>query len=57
MDIQEDYRKLLELFNDHEVEFLVVGGYALAFHVAPRFTADTEAPLSEACNLGQIRSG
>ena len=32
MDIQEDFKELLELFNDHDVEFLVVGGYALAFH-------------------------
>ena len=29
---------MLELLNAHEVEFLVVGGYALAFHGAPRFT-------------------
>ena len=26
----------------HEVEFLVVGGYALAFHGAPRYTGDMD---------------
>ncbi|MEI6565022.1 MAG: nucleotidyl transferase AbiEii/AbiGii toxin family protein [bacterium] len=42
MEIQPDFRDLLKLFNDHEVEFLVVGGYALAFHGAPRFTGDLD---------------
>ena len=38
MEIQKDFKELLELLNAHEVEYLVVGGYALAFHGAPRFT-------------------
>ena len=38
MEIQKDFRELLELFNAHKVEYIVVGGYALAFHGAPRFT-------------------
>lgn len=42
MDVQDDYRELLELFNAREVEYLVVGGYALAFHGAPRFTGDLD---------------
>jgi hypothetical protein len=33
---------LLELFNSHSVEYLVVGGYAMAFHGAPRFTGDID---------------
>jgi hypothetical protein len=33
---------LLALFNVHSVEYLVVGGYALAFHGAPRFTGDID---------------
>jgi len=32
MEVQSDFRDLLELFNKHHVEFLLVGGYALAFH-------------------------
>jgi hypothetical protein len=28
---------LLELFNGHKVEYMIVGVYALAFHGAPRF--------------------
>jgi len=38
MEIQRDFKELLELFNAHSVEYLIVGGYALAFHGAPRFT-------------------
>ncbi|HAL46014.1 MAG: hypothetical protein A2Y12_01160 [Planctomycetes bacterium GWF2_42_9] len=40
MEIQKDYKELLELFNAHKVEYLIVGGFALAFYGAPRFTGD-----------------
>ena len=42
MEVQQDFRDLLELLNDHEVKFMIVGGYALAFHGAPRFTGDID---------------
>lgn len=42
MDIQQDFRDLLALFNAHRVEYLIVGGYALAFHGAPRLTGDLD---------------
>jgi len=42
VDVQPDFRELLALFNKHGVEYLVVGGYALAFHGAPRFTGDMD---------------
>lgn len=42
MEIQTDFRDLLKLFNDHGVEYIIVGGYALAFHGAPRFTGDLD---------------
>lgn len=34
MEIPNDFKELLELFNKHKVEYLIVGGYALAFHGA-----------------------
>jgi len=37
MEIQQDFKDLLELFNAHKVEYIIVGGYALAFHGAPRY--------------------
>jgi len=42
MEIQRDYKELLELFNAHNVDYVIVGGYALAFHGAPRFTGDMD---------------
>lgn len=42
MDVQPDFRDLLALLNEHKVEYLIVGGYALAFHGAPRFTGDID---------------
>ncbi|MCF7810554.1 nucleotidyltransferase family protein [bacterium] len=42
MEIQADFKKLLTLFNTHEIEYTIVGGYALAFHGAPRFTGDLD---------------
>ena len=42
MEVQPDFRDLLELFNAHQVEYMIVGGYALAFHGAPRYTGDLD---------------
>jgi hypothetical protein len=50
MEIRSDFKELLELFNTHKVEYLIVGGYALAFHGAPRVTGDIDLfvrPTSE----------
>ena len=42
MELQQDFRDLLALFNARRVEYVVVGAYALAFHGAPRFTGDMD---------------
>jgi len=42
MEVQQDFKKLLELFNVHKVEYVIVGGYALAFHGVPRYTGDID---------------
>ena len=42
MEAQKDFKELLELFNRHNVEYIIVGSYALAFHGAPRFTGDID---------------
>jgi hypothetical protein len=42
MEVQSDFRDLLELLNKHRVEYMLVGGYALAFHGAPRYTGDMD---------------
>jgi hypothetical protein len=40
MDLAPDFSEFCGLRNDHGVEFVVVGAYALAFHGRPRFTGD-----------------
>jgi hypothetical protein len=42
MEAQDDYKELLALFNAHEVSYILVGAYALAFHGAPRYTGDLD---------------
>ena len=42
MEVQRDFRDLLELLNAHKVEYLIVGAYALAFHGAPRYTGEMD---------------
>jgi hypothetical protein len=32
MEAQQDFKELLALLNEHKVEYVIVGGYALAFH-------------------------
>ena len=42
MEVQQDFRDLLALFNKHEVDFIIVGAYALGHHGAPRYTGDLD---------------
>ena len=45
MELYPDFKELLELLNAHEVDYLIVGGYALALHGCPRFTGDLDIYL------------
>ena len=42
MELQKDIREFVELLLSEKVDFLLVGGYALAVHGAPRFTEDID---------------
>ncbi|HER08796.1 MAG TPA: hypothetical protein ENO20_07775 [Bacteroides sp.] len=42
MEVQKDFKEFLALLNAHEVDFMIVGGYALAYHGAPRYTGDID---------------
>jgi len=42
MEVQQDFRDLLALFNKHKVDYIIVGAYALGFHGAPRYTGDLD---------------
>ncbi len=42
MALQADFRDLLEVFDEEGVEYLLIGGYAVAFHARPRMTKDID---------------
>ncbi|MCE7059830.1 DUF6036 family nucleotidyltransferase [Dyadobacter sp. CY343] len=42
MVLEPDFEDFIALLNKHEVEYLVVGGYAMAFHGRPRYTGDLD---------------
>ncbi|HUF09565.1 MAG TPA: nucleotidyltransferase [Rhodothermales bacterium] len=55
MILNPDFREFVELLNKHDVRFLVVGGYAVAFHGHPRYTKDLDLWIEpEATNAERL---
>ena len=42
MDLPKDLREFIESLNSKRVEYVIVGGYAQAYHGRPRFTGDID---------------
>lgn len=42
MKISHDFKEFIECANAHDVRFLIVGGYAVAFYGHPRYTKDPD---------------
>ena len=42
MKLAKDLREFIELLNSRKVDYIVVGGHAVAFHGHPRFTGDID---------------
>jgi hypothetical protein len=40
MVLNQNFKKFIQLLNNHDVHYLVVGGYAVAFHGCPHNTKD-----------------
>jgi len=40
--LNQDFKEFIESLNDNHVRYLVVGGYAVAFHGYPRYTKDID---------------
>ena len=40
--LSKDFREFIELLNKNEVDYLIVGGYAVGFHGYPRYTKDID---------------
>jgi predicted nucleotidyltransferase len=46
MFVNSDFSDLLRIFNDHNVKYLVIGGYAVVQYTEPRFTKDLDLMIS-----------
>lgn len=42
MILAKDFEDFITLLNGYKVEYMVVGGYAMAFHGKPRYTGDLD---------------
>jgi len=42
MILNKDFKEFIQLLNDNNVRYLVVGGYAVAFHGYPHYTKDID---------------
>ncbi len=42
VELGRDFRDLLELFNKHQVKYLVAGGYATSIYAVPRYIKDID---------------
>ncbi len=42
MTLDKDFEEFVFLLNKHAVDYMIVGGYALAFHGKPRHTGDLD---------------
>jgi len=40
--MNQDFKELLQVFAELDVEYLVAGGYAVIFHTQPRYTKDLD---------------
>ena len=46
MFVNSDFSDLLRIFNDHNVRYMVFGGYAVVQYAEPRFTKDLDMLIS-----------
>ena len=40
MKLTKDLREFIALLNDHDVEYVLIGGWAFGYHAVPRYTGD-----------------
>lgn len=45
MQANSDFKDLLRLFNEDNVQYLIVGGYATIKYTEPRFTRDLDVRI------------
>jgi hypothetical protein len=40
--LNQDFREFIQLLNENQVKYLIIGGYAVAIHGHPRYTKDLD---------------
>lgn len=40
--LNQDFKEFIQLLNDNQVKYLIIGGYAVAIHGHPRYTKDID---------------
>lgn len=40
--LSQDFKEFIQLLNENQIEYLVVGGYAVGVHGYPRYTGDID---------------
>jgi hypothetical protein len=56
MDLPPDWSEFIRLLNSHDVEFLIVGAFAVSFHSVPRLTADIDLLVNRSeANAARLR--
>jgi len=57
MNTHPDFEELFRLLEEHHVDYMIVGGYAVAFHGYPRFTKDIDIFFESAPeNIARLRA-
>ncbi len=55
MFVNSDFSDLLKIFNDNNVRYLVIGGYAVIQYAEPRYTKDLDLWIStDVTNAGAV---
>lgn len=53
--LPQDFREFIQLLNEHSVEYVIVGGYAVAIHGYVRYTGDIDFFIAiSACNADRM---
>jgi hypothetical protein len=53
----QDFKELLSALNEHHVQYLIVGGYAVAVHAQPRATKELDLFIQPSADNAQARFG
>jgi predicted nucleotidyltransferase len=57
MFVNSDFSDLLRIFNDHNVRYMVIGGYAVVQYAEPRFTKNADAVYNALKEFGAPLAG